>query len=204
MNKTAIILISLAILAAGLIYVRKEAKEDSSAQAQIFDKAAENFNSWQSFKPRSGLFKVMLPHPPQYAKDLVPIPGSDQMRRYDMYASEKIDGTLFLISVITYPTEAEASESAEILKQIVEELMRSKPDNHLSNKKESRFKSYPALDFTIANQGFRVEGKVFMVGKAVYVLSYITRKDGFNKAEFQHFIDSFELTDDQPPAEAEP
>lgn len=198
MNKAGIVVASMAILAAGLLYVRQEAKNDPAKQVQVSGKNSETFNTWVPFRPKSGLFKVLLPHPPQYAKDLVPIPGSDQKRRYDMYASEKIDGTLFLISVITYPTEAESLESADLLKQTVDELMRSKPDNQLSSIKESVFKEHPALNFIITNREFKVQGIVFMVGKNVYVLSYVARQNDFNAIEFQHFVDSFELLDTSP------
>ena len=195
MNKAGIIVASMAILAAGLLYVRQGAKNDPAEQVHASGKGSETFNTWQPFRPNSGLFKVLLPHPPQYAKDLVAIPGSDQKRRYDMYASEKIDGSLFLISVITYPTEAESSESADLLKQTVDELMRSKPDNQLTSIKELVFKGHPALDFIITNREFKVQGIVFMLGKSIYVLSYVAQQDDYSAKEFQHFVDSFELLD---------
>lgn len=192
MNKGGIIVVSLAILAAGLFYVKQEAKDPSVAQKAAAIEA-ENFATWQEFKPRSGLFSVLLPHAPQYAKDFIPIPGSDQKRRYDMYVSEKIDGTLFLISVITYPTVMDTSETADILKQTVDELMRSKPDNKLSKTKEGLFKTFQSLDFTIVNSDIVVDGLTFMDGKSVYVLSYVTRKGDFDADEYKHFIDSFQL-----------
>ena len=81
MNKIGIIIVCVALLGAGLLYVKQGTKDDSSTPALVSSSNSENFNTWQEFKPRSGLFKVLLPHPPQYAKDMVPIPGSDQKRR---------------------------------------------------------------------------------------------------------------------------
>lgn len=192
MNKTAIAVIGLAILIALFLFVKEG--EKSTDRSTSVD--SENFSRWQEFRPRSGLFKVMLPHPPQYAKDLVPIPGSDQSRRYDMYASEKIDGTLFLVSVITYPDEAETSQVSDILKETVNELLHAKPDNKLSKLEEGMFKTQKSLDFSFLNGDLQVEGKVFIVGKTVYVLSYATRKNEFDSTEFKHFIDSFELIEE--------
>lgn len=196
MSRFGIILVCLAVFLAGLFYLSQKPKSSGIAgSATSSDKNTESeaFATWKEFEPKSGLFKVMLPHLPQYAKDLVPIPGSDKKRRYDMYASEKIDGTLFLISAITYPPEVDMTDSHEILKQIVEELKNSKSDNQITNLKDSLFKTYHAEDFTIINKELQVEGKAFIVGNTVFVLSYVVKEDHFDSSEYQHYIDSFQL-----------
>lgn len=193
MHKLGIAVVCFALLAAGLLFLKQEAKDPAPKPAtSLAGVDTENFASWKEFTPRSGLFKVLLPHPPQYAKDVVPTPGNEQKRRYDMYASEKIDGTAFLITLITYPNEPKSAEIAALLKQTVDELTRSKPDNHLSKSQETLFHTYPAMDFLIDNGKLKVEGKVFVMGKLVYVLSYVAQEDQINPGEFQHFIDSFE------------
>lgn len=201
MNRIGIIVVCLALLGAALLYIRQGTKDSQKAPLASSVSQVDAFKTWQEFKPQSGLFKVSLPHRPQYAKDLVPIPGTSQNRRYDMYASEDIDGTLYLISVITYPAESETPEEGEdILKQIVDELMKTKPGNQLSMLKDNPFKNQHALDFSFVNRDFYVEGKIFMIGKTVYVLNYVTRKENLHQEDFQHFLDSFELTGGNPPA----
>jgi len=190
MNKTGIIIISLAILGSGLFYV-KQLSEQSSNPLGSNQENTDQFSGWKKFKARSGLFEVMLPTKPQYAKDLVSVPYSDEKRRYDMYASEKIDGTLFLISVITYPKGTESDETVDILKQTVEELMKSKPDNQLTKIENSLFHQHPSMDFSIENRSYHVEGRVFMPQNQVFVLSYVTKQDHFDKNEFQYFVKSF-------------
>lgn len=196
MNRTVIVVVCLAILVALLYYQEREQPHNTS-QGGALTKDEGGFSLWQEFKPQSGLFKVLLPNPPQYAKDLVPIAGSEQRLRYDIYASEKIDGTLFLISVITYPEESDVTSSMDILKQTVEELKRSKPDNEMTKVKESLYHNHQALDFSMVNREFRVEGKAFIVDKIVYVLSYGSRKSDFNATEYEHFVNSFALSDHQ-------
>lgn len=194
MDRLGILVICLAILAAGLFYVNQGTQDATATHSG--DKNSKNdskHSTWLVFKPRSGLFQVALPHSPQYAKDFVPIPGTDQKRRYDMYASEDIDGTVFLISVITYPAEAVTGESSELLKQIVNELMKAKPDNQLISQKESSFQGHEALDFKFENKQFHVEGKAFKVDNRVYVLSHVTRKGDREIEDFNYFINSFEL-----------
>jgi hypothetical protein len=199
MNKVAISIICLAIILFALFYFNpgfKDGSKNKPAAAPIAtppSSDAENFATWQEFIPQSKLFKVLLPHPPQYAKDLISVPNSDIKRRYDMYASEKIDGTLFLISVITYPEDVDTSFPNDILKQTVDELMKNNPDNRLTKLKDNFFKDHQGTDFSIENREFHVEGKAMMLGKRLYLLSYVTRLNDFDPIEFQHFVDSFEL-----------
>lgn len=199
MSKFGITIACIAILLVGAFYLIPSLRNSYKILPGIlYDKTTtssdkEDFSTWQDFIPRSGLFKVLLPHTPQYAKDLVSIPDSDKKRRYDMYASEKIDGTLFLISVITYPSEVDTKNSHEILNQTVNELMQSNVDNRLISRKEIQFEKYPAVDFSMNNRDFHVQGRAILVDKIVYVVSYITRKNDFDPVEYQHFIDSFEL-----------
>ena len=198
MYKIWITIACLAILLLGMFYFMPYLKNAYKAlpgteSISADTENSENFSTWKKFAPQSGLFKVMLPDTPQYAKDLVAIPGSDKKRRYDMYASEKINGTLFLISVITYPQDVDTSLTDDILRQTLDELMKSHPDNRLSNFKNNLFKTHQTLDFSLNNGEIQVEGKILMVDKTVYVLSYITRNDNFDPKEYHHFMDSFEL-----------
>lgn len=186
MHRLGIAIICLVLLMAGLFYFFT--KQPDPAQQ-------EDFYSWQEFTPRSGLFKITLPHFPQYAKDFVLVGNSDQKLRYDMYASEKIDGTLFLINIITYPESSDMSFTDDILHHTLDELMRSKSENHLVHFEKGVFQQYPALNFSIENRSFHIEGKILIVDKRVYVLTYTTYKDNFDPKEYQYFINSFRLMD---------
>lgn len=185
MKKVALIIVVLAILGMGFYYFY--------IYRQMEEGEAQNFATWKEFIPRSGLFKVLLPNAPQYAKDFIPIPDSTQKRRYDMYASEKIDGTLFLISMITYPPEVDTSFDEDILHQNIKELIHNKPHNNLTKILNGTFGDYQTFDFTIESKEFHVEGKAIKVDKIVYMLTYITPKENFDPEEYQHFINSFHL-----------
>lgn len=174
-------------LALSLYYFYHSNPEESESREK------RNLATWKVFTPRSQLFKVSFPHKPQYAKDFIAIPNSDEKRRYDMYASEKVDGSLFLINVITYPSEVNTDPAEEILRQNIDELMHNKPDNRLTHMEKSSFDNLHAFDFTIENSDFFVEGKAILDGHIVYMLTYTTRDDNFDPEEYQHFINSFHL-----------
>lgn len=185
MKKLAAILGCLAVFAIGLYYYALDREEEMGE--------ALNFSTWTEFTPKSGLFKVFLPSPPQYGKDFVAQPGTDKKKRYDMYASEKVDGTLFLITVITYPSEIDTKSSADIMRQNIDELMHHKADNNLTKILEGVFQSHQSYEFTIENREFHVEGKSIQSGPRVFMLTYITKNDNFDQEEYKHFVDSFHI-----------
>lgn len=196
MTKSTIFLISFALLV-GVAYLGIQSQKDWKALSTTtagFSASEQNlFSDWKEFTPPSGSFKVLMPALPQYAKDSVAIPETDKKRRYEIFASEKIDGTLFMVSVITYPPDVDTTNTQNMLKGIVEELMHSKKDNRLKEINQNMHANYESLDFNFESKEFEIRGRVFMVDKTLYVLTYIVRKADFDQAEYKHFIDSFHL-----------
>lgn len=152
------------------------------------------FVEWREFIPASGKFKVMLPVVPQYAKETVSIPDTNQKRWYEMFVSEKMDSTLFLISLITYPPGVDISNTEMMLRGIVDEMVYSKVGNKLKEFENTTFQNHQAVRFDIVSKEFNIKGIAMMVDKTTYLLTYVAKEDNFNEAEYQHFITSFQLT----------
>lgn len=156
---------------------------------------ATPYLEWKDFTSQSGKFVVSFPVPPQNAKDVVNVPRSDLKRTYDMYVSEKNDGTIFMVSVITYPKELVIANSNFLLDEVVDEMMQTNPKNRLLKKEASTYNGMPAIDFKIDNKIYDIEGKVIANNEVIYLLSYLAKKGKFDADEYHHFIDSFKLTD---------
>lgn len=152
-----------------------------------------SYAEWREFTANTGRFRVMVPMPPQYAKDAVEIAGTDKKRLYEMYVSEKINGTIFMISLITYPSEVDTSNVDQILEETVHEMVATNPQNELRDFKDETFRGHKAVNFEIANHEFHVEGEAFMVDKTLYLLTYVAKTEDYNEADYQYFIRSFEL-----------
>lgn len=151
------------------------------------------FADWRKFVSPSDRFTVSLPAVPQYAQDSVPLPGKNKMRKYEMYISEKLDGAIFMISLITYPDDMDVKRGDEVLHQVINEMMETKPDNKLTNISKSTFLKHPTFDFDIKNKDFFVKGKAFLVNSTVYLLTYIASSSTFTIKDYDHFMDSFEI-----------
>lgn len=183
----------LALILVAVIFFTTESKTEKVLLGGISQKESAIALDWKEFVARSGNFKALLPSDPQYAKQGVEIPNSDKKRRYELYASEKVNGTVFMISISTYPPDMDTSDVPQMLQDALTELMQGNPDNKLVKQEDTIYQNQPALEFTIENDPFKVEGVAFMVNKALYVLSYTARTLDFNPDEYKHFIDSFVL-----------
>lgn len=157
------------------------------------DEQFSSFSYWKEFRPASGKFQVTLPSTPRYVKDMIPVPNSDKKRLYEIYVSEKLDGTVFMISAITYPSEMNTEDNETILKGMVDELMLAQPESKLSALYKAEHQAKPAYNFDIDNNDFKIHGKTFLVGKTLYVLSSIFLKDNDVREEYDFFVDSFVL-----------
>lgn len=185
MQKIILAIISLVVLGIGLYYFYTYQQSEKGE--------LDLFSTWKKFTPKSHLFTAILPNSPQYAKDFIAIPNTDKKRRYDMYASEKVDGTLFLISMITYPREIDTSFAEKILRQNIDEVMQKKLDNRELSVSKEMFQGRKAIDFSAEGEQFDIEGKAILDDHTVYLLTYTTHKNNYDPKEYQYFVDSFHI-----------
>lgn len=121
-----------------------------------------------------------------------------------MYAAEKVNGSVFMISVITYPDDVKFPPNINILENAVQEMMDINPNNQLEKMEHSRFLNHDAVDFSIKNPDFQISGKAIQQGKAVYLLTYVAKIADVVPTEYQHFLDTFRFIDKTVPAAVPP
>lgn len=153
--------------------------------------AGTQFSGWRDFTPSSKKFTVMLPGLPQNAKQSTRDPKTNQMRNYEMYVSEKDDGSIFMISVIQFPESKEAPETLQ--KTVVNDLLAANPTNQLKNMKIGDYKGRKTLDFTIENNEMTIDGMTFTEGDTLYMLSALFRNNSYHPEEYQYFLNSFDM-----------
>ena len=190
-----IVLTICALLFCGLIFLISDIKNAYKVlpinASKPIDVSA--FANWREFQPPSQRFKALLPAPPQYVKESVVIPDTEKKRLYEMYVSEKLNGTVFMISLITYPKDFLTSRPFEMLNDIVDEMIQNKPANKLKKREDVFFQNHEAVEFTIKNDKFDIQGTALMVDRTIYLLSYIASHSEFSSEDYQYFIDSFKV-----------
>lgn len=148
------------------------------------------FADWQEFDaPKEG-FKALFPTMPQHAAQTVRDPKTDQLRKYDMYVSERSNGTIFMVSVIEFPGYTGSLE--DLKKTIINDLLVSNPQNQLKSMTVGMYQLFPTIDFVITNRMTTINGRTFSDGNVIYLLSGIFTNAFLNQEEYDHFINSFE------------
>ncbi len=151
-----------------------------------------NFQNWHEFSAEDGAFNVMLPALPQHAKEVVNVTEKES-RHYDMYVSEKGDGTVFMISSITFKGLPAGFDKREILRSMMDDMVASSPSNELRKEEEGEYKGHASLQYTIDNKDNAIDVKSFMDKDKMYVMTRVTKAVNYNTEEFNFFTNSFDL-----------
>ena len=91
-----------------------------------------SFQNWREFTAPSGKFTVLLPVLPQHATENVNDPETQQKRKYDMYVSEKHNGTIFMINLITL-SGTSSIDREKILNHTMNDLISAQPGSQLKS-----------------------------------------------------------------------
>jgi hypothetical protein len=154
-----------------------------------------NFTNWHEFSPPKGTFKATFPTLPQHASKNLVDPKSKQPRTYDMYFSEKENGSVFMINVITFPEKFSPvlANHETHLKEILDDMLASNPSTKVKNMQFGEYNHSKSLDFSIENDQMTVDAKAFIIGNSLYVISAIAKNEFLNPKEFSFFMQSFHL-----------
>ena len=194
MTRLLIVLICLMLAAAGYLMVVNYQSTYKALPGDLnHPPGPEGFSLWRSYTPEDGSFVVVMPLLPQHAENHHKDARTGEDRKYDMYAAEKNDGTVFVISKISSMHQGDLG-SDSVLEEVREDMVASHPDNKLISSKKGKFLSHDALDVTIENPKAQIEGKAFLDGNMLYLLMYVAPREHYDRKEFDHFIESFKLT----------
>lgn len=154
----------------------------------------KKFEDWHEFKAQNGKFKVMFPVLPQHATENKIDPKTKHVRKYDMYVSEKNNGTIFMVNLITFEESSnEMQDKEKLLKQTIDDLAASNPKNKITQMNVGAYHNQKALSFTIENPDLIMDGKAFIHDHTLYLLSVIAQVLHYDQKEANFFLNSFLL-----------
>jgi ATP-dependent helicase/DNAse subunit B len=174
-----------------LFYFSRDFSRSALQQKELQEYADAEFETWHEYTAPSSKFKVLLPVLPQHGQDTVNVPDAPGKREYDLYVSEKDDGTIFMISLIKILNDEKLDENT--LTAVMNDILKASPNNKLKIMKMGKYKQYPAIDFSIENDQVNIDGKAFLVGNTLYLLTSVSKMMNYKKQEFEFFVNSFQL-----------
>lgn len=154
---------------------------------------SSDFHNWHEFSPPSAKFKVLVPTPPQHATEKFEDPKTKENRKYDMYVSEADNGTIFIISQIAM-MEPTAKIDQNVLTNVMNDILSANPKSKLKNMQMGKYHENPSLDFSIENDQVNIDGKAFISGNTLFMLTSVAKLANYKKPEFDFFVNSFQLT----------
>ncbi len=152
------------------------------------------FSSWIQYTPPSNLFSVSLPFVPQYAKETIDIPNSNESQTYTMFVSETYHDSMYLISQVSYSNGVDLSDQKNVLLTVIDEIRNLSNNNKTITSSEIRFQNQGGREFHFESPSKQSKGVAFMVDRTVFLLVYIAENEIFREESYQHFIGSFKLT----------
>lgn len=194
----SVIMLGILVIAVAIIWVflfQKNKGEMKTEGGTVPSKEAleGNYHDWHVFEAPSGNFSVMVPTLPQHATEKLVDPESKESRKYDMYVSERPDGSVFMINTITFPEGNVTKIDDQIAQSVVSDMLASNPQNKLNSMQLVDYNNTKALDFSIKNDQYYIDGKVFLIDQTLYVLAFLAKHDSYNPKEFDFFAKSFKL-----------
>lgn len=191
---TAIWIAIALLLALGVFFIKDSYKMLPLAASK--EGAPGPFTSWHSIDSPTGHYKVMMPAIPQHATQNIVDPKTKNLRHYDMSIAQKSDGSMFMVSLITFQG---TNSSPDILKKtVINDLLAANPQNQLKEMEMGSFQGYPSINFTIANSDTTVKGLTFIEGNTLYLLSAVFPNQYYSAKDYDYFIKSFDLDAEKP------
>ena len=130
---------------------------------------------------------------PQQASDQVTDPLTNEVRYYDMYVSQELDGTIYMISLITFKDSKSVIDPENLLKLTIGDMVKANLENKLLKVDNGNYKNMPASDFKIQNPQMTIEGKAFVDHQTLYIVSTMENTRNYKSDDFEYFMKSFNL-----------
>lgn len=189
-------IIILALIALDVMRRRAQKDETTSENQPTTSAAAIKNSDLNGFSTEE--FTVFLPEIPKHASEAVPLPSGQGLIKYDMYLSQKKDGTTYMVSEIQYPNGFKLPAATDLLESVMKEMMAGNTNNQLKNMQKGTFQGSPCIDFEIANNQVFVKSKAFLAGKTLFVLTLIDRNLQEIDKQFETFVNSFKMQQKLP------
>lgn len=197
MSKTLWLASGVAVAIVGFLFLRtvESPSRVNRQEMTVASNDTKQIQDWHEFSPASEKFKVSFPVLPQHATESLVDPKTKETRQYDMYVSEKDNGTIFMISLITMLENSQAKINDEVLKNVIDDLVSTNPHSKIKSMKMGSYREYPAMDFSIESDKVNIDGKAFIVGNTLYLLTSVAKVEDYKSSEFDYFMNSFQLND---------
>ena len=178
----------LCVVALGGGCAKQEVSPDTST-----DTSGYSDYGWAKYSAANGNFTAEFPIFPTYSQDALPLNEEGDTFNYEAYSAETASA-LYSVGVYYYPAELDLSDVDARLQGAVDGMVSSTGGSIVSTE-YGYYDSYRSISYTIgATDGLELRGLAAVVDHTVYQLLNVYAAANYNEADFQHFIEAFELS----------
>lgn len=142
-------------------------------------------------------FSAHFPEAPEHSGQVIEIPQSELMIRYDTYVSETLsDNTVYVVSVWEYPDKIDISRPELNLQEGFSGMLNALPESQVLLMKATEVQEHKALEFWIVCEDIYFRGLLISVNHTLYQI-FMVYKNEDPKAldsEYDMFTKSFKIT----------
>lgn len=155
---------------------------------------AQQTNNWQTYNSVADQFSIDVPSYPKFdSQDDISAETGDanDTYSYHFYTSES-GGATFFVSKYIYSYQINISDEDKLLEKMLNNFI-SGSGGKLISSNYTYYSSYRALGFISQIEGKSEKGRMIIVGQTPYLLIYEYPSSNYVDADYQKFINSFEI-----------
>ena len=183
-------LLLMVLLSVAWVYYSEKKKGSPTSE---MPSEGKSFDEWHLYTSPTGQFQVFLPTLPQSASSKMQDPKTQETKVFSTHVSQKPDGTIYMVSLIAFPTDNADESDASLVNQAIQDMVVARDNNTLKEMKNGVYKGHKTIDFVIENGDLNIWGKAFKKDKKIVILTVTKPKGAIDPEEFNFFINSFEM-----------
>lgn len=192
--------ITLLLGSSFLMMITAQSRQNLSAIQSALEKSDSSHAKqakgilWISLSSYDDKFKVNFPLITESKTVYLQTPNSKIKLKTDIDISVLSNGTVFSLLRITYPHEMNLSGKEDLeLKNWVSEWIKINQGFKLISSKLRIFNGIHSLDFILKKKHTYSKGRMLIFGQRFFLLIVTYEENNYNEAEYNRFINSFEL-----------
>lgn len=149
-----------------------------------------DYENWHLYHDKEGRFSALFPTLPIHAAENYKDPKTEELRTYEMFVSERDDGSVFMVNLITFPEGADL-DAEQLYSRFINDMLTANPKNELENSTATTFHDSKSYDFSLRNDEMRIQSKIFLNDRSLYLFSRVVPIGSVKDEQFTFFVNSF-------------
>ncbi|MCB1119472.1 MAG: hypothetical protein KDK65_05890, partial [Chlamydiia bacterium] len=147
----------------------------------------------KEYEAPSKRFRVSMPEKPEFGRKNFVDSTKGEKRVYEMAISRTLSNTLYIVNVIHLIDRNRDVTDEFILRDLLSDMVKSKPDNKIVQLQTEPYLGYAAMQFKLENPETVMKGMAFVKDDIAYVLTVVGRPPFDEVNDFQYFVNSFQI-----------